>query len=595
MIYSQNGRFSQRPLADGTKIQRVIFRLFLCALLAAALLVHGCTGVTPDDDEPKGGTTVEELSPESQIAYNHLILGEALEKGDTATALSALDRLLELAPAPELYMQAALLLEQDRQRDKAISVIEEGALEYPYDYALHIVWAELLEQSGNSPRALGVLSDYEKSFASLPATERRERINELNGVRQFTVYILLNSRRFDEAEAYIKRVPQSQISPTLLFYEIVLLRNQGQQRLATAKLYDLVKNYPDFTDAWLTLASDMEKSGNYKSAVRFYNKALEISPVTEIYLRMLGAQIKSGDVAGAQNQVISAPFSSEVKIQAALLFMDAKEYKAARAILLTLQSDFFAADDVALYLGMISYDTGENVEESLDRLQDISPDAANRARMVYLKALLHIRDDDYPAALETAQSLRDEYPENKDHWAFLAELANVSKKYKLGESVSREALEQWPEEVPIMYSLAMSLSSQKKNAEAIQVLEDILLLDEKHTMTLNALAYTLAEEKRDLPKALELARKALSSDPENSSILDTVAWVHYQMGSYPEAWSNIKLCVSKGIQDAVIWDHYGDIAKALGYKKSARNGYTKALELKPENSAGIRKKLNNIK
>lgn len=560
----------------------------------AGLFLHGCSGVITHDDAPDQPAQIEDLSDEAQIAYYHLSLGEALDRGDAETALASLTHLLGLAPAPELYMQKAMLLEQAGQREKALEAARAGALEYPDDYTLHIVWAELLEQPGNSEQALSVLADFEKRYAGLTKAERAERINELNSIRQYTVYLLLNSRRFDEAESYIRAVPKAELTPTLLFYEVVLLRNQGQQRQATIKLYDLVKNHPDFTDAWLTLAADMEKAGNYKSAMRFYNKALETNPVTEIYLRMLGAQIKSGDVRGAQNQVISAPFSSEVKIQAAILFMDAGQHQAARNILLTLQKDFFAADDAALYLGMIAYDTGENVKESLQRLRDISPDARNRARMMYLKALLHIRDNDYPAALEASRNLRDEYPENKDHWAFMAELANVSKNYKLSESVTREALEQWPEDIPLMYSLAMSLSAQHKNAQAIQVFEDILLLDANHNLTINALAYTLAEEKQDLPRALSLARKALAYDPENASILDTLAWVYYRMGDYERAWANIRLCVTKGVEDAVIWDHYGDIAKALGNSKAARTGYSRALELKPDNHADIRKKLNSL-
>lgn len=599
MSHYPNSSSAGGALAASNKLPRSILRALCCVFIAAALLGGACSGTAPQQPEapPKEPlpTPKAELSPEAQIAFNHLSLGEALDKGDNDTAMAALDQLIAMAPSPELYMQRAILYDQAQQRDKAITAAREGAHKYPGDYALHVVWAELLDQSGKADAALAILASFEKRYKAMPRAEQKTRISEIGSLRQFTTYILLNARRFDEASAYIKAVPQNEITPTLLFYEVVLLRNQGQQKLANTKLYELLKNHPDYTDGWLTLASDMEKAGNYKSAVRFYNKALEISPVTEIYLRMLSSRIKSGDAAGAQAQVISSPFSSEVKIQAALLFMDAKEYKSARAILLTLQSDIFAADDVALYLAMISYDTGENVQESLERLQDISPDARNRARMMYLKALLHIRADSYPSALESARALRDEYPENKDHWAFLAELYNVTKNYKQAESVTREALEQWPEDVSLMYSQAMSLSSQKKNSQAIQLLEDILLLDESNNLATNALAYTLAEERRDLNKALLLARKALSRDPENTSIMDTLAWVYYQMGSYDEAWANIRLCVSKGVEDPIIWDHYGDIAMARDDKEAARTGYTRALLHKPENKAEIRKKLGKLK
>lgn len=596
MAYFFHGCPLRGCYAGVNPFNRIISHVFCCALLAAALL-SGCTpGSTPAPEaEQSAEQTASTLSDDAQIALNLLTLREATEKNDTESALRALDSLLKLAPAPELYVQKAMLLVRSGSADKAVEAIRQGTLKYPADYDLHMVWAELLQQSGLQDQALGVLNGFYARYALLKPEERRKRQDEIDNVRQLTVFILLNSRRFNEAETYLRAVPHRELSPTLLFYEVVLLRNQGKEREATVKLYDLVKNHPDFTDGWLTLASDMEKRGDYKSAVRFYNKALGLTPVTEIYLRMLGAQIKSGDVRGAQIQVIAAPFSSEVKLRASVLFMDAKEYKAARSILLTLQNDPFAADDAAMYLAMISYDTGDNVKESLDRLRDISPDAPNRSRMMYLKALLHIRDNDYPAALEASKALRDEYPENKEHWAFLAELANVSKNYKLAESVSREALEQWPDDTEIMHSLAMSLSMQVKNSQAIQILEDILLLDESNLMAMNGLAYTLAEEKRDLERALILARKALARAPDNSSIMDTLAWVHYQLGNYEEAWLLIKQCAVKGVEEAVLWDHYGDIARALGNNKDARIGYTRALEMDPDNPAEIRKKLRSLK
>lgn len=576
--------------------KRIIFCALFCALLAAA--VPGCapSSAPPAPPPPQAEERRQVLlSVDAQIALNHLIMREALDKGDGESAMNALNTLMKLAPAPELYTQKALLLNQAGSVDAAVDSIRQGALKYPDNYNLQMIWAELLQQAGRTEQALGVLGSALARYASMNAAQRRERQDELDNIRQFTVYILLNSRRFDAAEKYLQAVPEREFTPTLLFYEVVLLRNQGKKREGTIKLYELVKNHPDFTDGWLTLAADMEKKGDYRSAVRFYNKALELAPVTEIYLRMLGAQIKSGDIRGAQSQVLSSPFSTEVKIRAAIIFMDAKEYTAARGILLTLQHDPFSADDVAMYLAMVAYDTGKNVKEALGRLRDISADAPNRPRMMYLKALLHIKDNDYPAALEASKTLRDEYPENKDHWAFLAELANVSKNYKLAESVSREALEEWPEDTSIMYSLAMSLALQKKSGPAIQLLDDILLLEEGNVMAMNSLAYTLAEEKRELRRALGLARKALARQPENSSIMDTLAWVYYQLGNHSEAWKLIKKCVVKGVDDAVIWEHYGDIAIAVGDSTRARTGYLRALELEPENKAEIRKKLRNLK
>jgi Flp pilus assembly protein TadD len=44
--------------------------------------------------------------------------------------------------------------------------------------------------------------------------------------------------------------------------------------------------------------------------------------------------------------------------------------------------------------------------------------------------------------------------------------------------------------------------------------------------------------------------------------------------------------------DPTIWEHYGDIATALGKVEEARKGYAKALELKPQNADSVRERLS---
>jgi tetratricopeptide (TPR) repeat protein len=567
-------------------------RLILCCFLLPLLFLQpSCLPSSPNLEESANHI----LTPEGLFAHKYLVLHEAANNGDTETVSEMIRDLLALDPSPEIYAQTATLLERNNQTDKALEIARQGAGLHPDEYDLHMLLAELLEQRGAIDEALKVLQKYAAHYESMSGDERLDKLKEFTGMRQYIAYLLLERQRTAEAAAYIAAIPRAERSPFILFYEILILRRQKQDAQASAKLRELVRIYPDFTDGWLTLAADMEKKGDYKTAAFFYQKALENSPLGDIYLFMIAAVLKAGDTDAALRKVLETSFNSEIKLRAALLFMTEKKYPEARLILLSLEGEPYLVDDVNLYLGMIAYDSGTDMPEALERLRDISPDAPNRARMLHLKTLLHIRLDDYPAALETARNMRDDYPDVKDNWAFLAELANASKDYTLAENVSREGLEQWPDEIPLLYSLALSLSFQNKNAEAISFLEEILLLDDNHMVTLNTLGYILAEEKRDLERALLLVKKALEQQPDNVHILDSLAWVYYQMDNYHEAWRVIKKCEEKGIDDAVIWDHYGDIALALNNKKDALHGYAKALTLKPDNSIEIRTKLEGLK
>ena len=43
-----------------------------------------------------------------------------------------------------------------------------------------------------------------------------------------------------------------------------------------------------------------------------------------------------------------------------------------------------------------------------------------------------------------------------------------------------------------------------------------------------------------------------------------------------------------------MWEHYGDIAHALKLSDEARNGWTRALDLKPADPDAIRRKLEQL-
>ena len=60
------------------------------------------------------------------------------------------------------------------------------------------------------------------------------------------------------------------------------------------------------------------------------------------------------------------------------------------------------------------------------------------------------------------------------------------------------------------------------------------------------------------------------------------------------AWGEIRRAVELADSDPVIWEHYGDIARALGLTAEARKGYSRSLELGGENAEAVRAKLNEL-
>lgn len=51
-----------------------------------------------------------------------------------------------------------------------------------------------------------------------------------------------------------------------------------------------------------------------------------------------------------------------------------------------------------------------------------------------------------------------------------------------------------------------------------------------NAQALNYVGYTLADDNRDLPRALDLLNRAVELSPETDYMLDSLAWVHYRAG-----------------------------------------------------------------
>lgn len=100
-----------------------------------------------------------------------------------------------------------------------------------------------------------------------------------------------------------------------------------------------------------------------------------------------------------------------------------------------------------------------------------------------------------------------------------------------------------------------------------------------NAMVLNNYAYFLSLDNRDLERALTMITRALALSENNSTYLDTMAWVLYRLGRYAEAKKYMQQALSLDrANSAELAMHYGDILHALGEEFMAKTYWRKALE-----------------
>ncbi|WP_211831729.1 tetratricopeptide repeat protein [Porphyromonas levii] len=94
-----------------------------------------------------------------------------------------------------------------------------------------------------------------------------------------------------------------------------------------------------------------------------------------------------------------------------------------------------------------------------------------------------------------------------------------------------------------------------------------------------AYALTTHGTPEDLNRAEEMASEAVKNDSENSSFLDTYAWILYLKKAYPLARIYMERALEKAeAPDALYFQHYADILTALGEYDKALEALRMALE-----------------
>jgi len=117
--------------------------------------------------------------------------------------------------------------------------------------------------------------------------------------------------------------------------------------------------------------------------------------------------------------------------------------------------------------------------------------------------------------------------------------------------------------------LALCYDSQGDSAKSIRLYDEVLLLDPGNVLVMNNMAYMLAEQRKELPKARDLAMKAVMAEPLNASYLDTLGWILFGMGEYDKSREYLEKAAGINPREAEIFDHLVQVYDKLGNLRKA--------------------------
>jgi len=177
-------------------------------------------------------------------------------------------------------------------------------------------------------------------------------------------------------------------------------------------------------------------------------------------------------------------------------------------------------------------------------------------------------------------------PSFVDGWLNLGFVYSEQDSLDLAIDVYRDGLNyvaEHEDSIRLIFGLGAALERDGQFHEAVNTFKDLIAREKDHAPALNYLGYMLADRGEDLLYALQLIQRALELSPENGAYIDSYAWVQYKLGNYDLALSELKKAADLLNDDAVVYEHLGDVYKAMGDIDSARRNYHRALEIDPNN------------
>ena len=570
------------------RINIVLFLLLNCFLFSSVAMGAEATAKKKKKKktEEKAALPVQGLTPEQQRRYDYFFLEAARLKvqKDYDAAFDLLQHCLTINPnaSSALYevAQYYMFLKQMPQGEAALEkAVENDPDNYWYSQGL----ANLYLQQNETEKAATLLEsmvtrfsdkmdplynlleiynrqeEYDKVIDVLNKLEERMGKNEQLSMEKFRIYLQKKDDKsaFREIESLVAEYPMD------TRYQIVL----GDVYMKNGKkdqAYDIYKKVlaeePDNAMAMYSLASYYEETGQ-----------------KELYEQQLDTLLLNRKV----------PSDTKLSVMRQFIVQNEQDGKDSTRVI-TLFSRIMEQDpdDAQLPLLYAQYllSKGMNKEAWPVLRQVLAIDPTNTAaRMMLLGEA--VRQEDYEEIIRLCEAGVEASPDMLEFYFYLAIAYNQAERTDDALAICQRALthikdNSKKEVISDFYAIiGDAYHTKNQHDDAYAAYDSALVYNPSNIGVLNNYAYYLSVERRDLDKAEEMSYKTVKAEPNNSTYLDTYAWILFEKGNYAEARLYIDDALkNEGDKSDVIIEHCGDIYYMTGDVDGALKFWKQALE-----------------
>jgi len=480
---------------------------------------------------------------------------------------AALEQAVAFAPDNYWYSQGLVsLYQQQNELDKAANLLEKMVTRFPSKQDPLFSLLDIYSRQ----------EKYNDVISTLNRLEKRLGKNEQLSMEKFRIYLQMkdDKKAFQEIESLVQEYPMD------MRYQVILgdvyLQN-GKKEEAYDAYQKVLAVEPDNPMALFSMASYYEQTGQKE----LYQQQLDTL--------LLNKKVTPDTKINVMRQVIAENKQSSVKDSTQVIALFDRMMK----------QDL---DDPQIPMLYSQYLLSKNMEKEavpvLEQVVDLDP-TNKAARLMLVSAA--VRKEDYKQIIKVCEPGIEATPDALELYYYLAIAYHQAEQGDSVLSVCNRALEHITpdtrkEVISDFYSIMGDVYHTKKlMTEAYAAYDSALVYNPSNIGALNNYAYYLSVERRDLDKAEEMSYKTVKAEPNNSTYLDTYAWILFEKGNYAEARIYIDNAMKNdGEKSDVIVEHCGDIYFMTGDVEGALKYWKKALEMGSE-SKTLKQKIEKKK
>lgn len=574
----------------------------IVALLLATLSLSSCGSASMSSKKGNHHSTFSTIytpldyNTSQRFKYFYLEAINQQNKGNYAAAFDLLNHCQEINPnAAEVYFMRSAYYSMLKNDSLMVADIERAAALNPTNTTFMERLGQIYIGMGKFPKAI---ETYEKIFANT-----RDRDDVLN----ILIQLYDRQKDYDNMLRTIDRLESLEgSSEEITLARMRVLALKGDKEAELAELKSLSEKHPNDMNYHVMMGNWLLQNDRADEALKEYDYVLKMEPDNLMaqmsmldYYRNVGEDSLANDLQEKMLINEDTPINSKMTLMRKVVADNEQEGGDSTQVLdlfhRILAQPQKTTDMHELYAAYMTLKKmpQDSINQALRDALEIAPDNAG-VRLELIQAEWSKKNFDEVIRLSRAAQ---EYNPDEMAFYYFMGLAHFQKderdealnSFQRGVAQINESSNK--EIVSDFYAIMGDILHEKgREKEAYAAYDSCLQWKPDNIGCLNNYAYYLSEQGKDLQRAEQMSYRTIKAEPQNSTYLDTYAWILFMQERYEES----KLYIDQAVQNdstvsVVILEHAGDIHAKVGEMDKALDFWRKARDNGNDSKVLIRK------